>query len=556
MVRARGSSAALLLVLAAAVGSHCSALEQSVSGAEEPQPDYLQNHRAYVEPLVVLDDSNAQVSDPLSRSQLVHEALSSFKHSDHLKGATAPGQSSPDALAVETELEQHMFCRPTICTGAADAHAVVLSYADAGEFILWGQPKRAAHNRKYLFQRHPDGRRHVAAAQAELARLGALLTHGALPPPTTSHVAHMAHVHIGSRPGTTASPAANSSATWSARNVRLGEAALARLRTAALAPHAVIHSPIFESIQLIPNVEARVAAWPDGAYVPVDMAIDNVRWGSPAFVSCTHRWSSAAVVRSAGTCPQTTKIGGGSNIVYPYHLDLLDGDLNEEFHTQNCICGDGVHIYVIDTGTQGGHSEFEDRIGEGVNLLSSDGPDDQWSDTTGHGTHVMALAGGRLAGVAKCATLHPVRVIDDGPGSLLKVVQGLDWAVDHAVNNGWPAVITMSIGIGSEPSAINFMTTTIEAAASAGYLTVVAAGNGGVDACTVGPSNVPVALAVGAVDKNRVFCNADNTMEGDSECGFNSNYGTCVGVLAPGALVYSARGWVGSNNSYEYQSGE
>jgi serine protease len=63
-----------------------------------------------------------------------------------------------------------------------------------------------------------------------------------------------------------------------------------------------------------------------------------------------------------------------------------------------CIAGDGVHVYMIDTGILETHSEFEGRLRGGVDFVDLDFVPD---DCNGHGTHCAGVVGGTKWGVAK-----------------------------------------------------------------------------------------------------------------------------------------------------------
>lgn len=71
--------------------------------------------------------------------------------------------------------------------------------------------------------------------------------------------------------------------------------------------------------------------------------------------------------------------------------------------------GAGVNVYVIDTGIYGSNREFAGRISSGTSTIT-DGYGT--NDCNGHGTHVAGTIGGSNFGVAKKATLIPVRVLD------------------------------------------------------------------------------------------------------------------------------------------------
>ena len=51
-----------------------------------------------------------------------------------------------------------------------------------------------------------------------------------------------------------------------------------------------------------------------------------------------------------------------------------------------------------------------------------------FEDNQGHGTHTMGTACGAIHGVARAATIHPVKALGaDGSGSYSSVIAGLDW---------------------------------------------------------------------------------------------------------------------------------
>jgi len=195
--------------------------------------------------------------------------------------------------------------------------------------------------------------------------------------------------------------------------------------------------------------------------------------------------------------------------------------------------GAGVTVYVVDTGIAP-HSDFGGRVTAGFNAIADNGTA---ADCNGHGTHVAGVVGGTNYGVAKSATLVPVRVLDcTGSGSISTVIAGLEWVLqDHAQSSG-PAVVNMSL----EGDASSALDSEVNSLLSAGITTVVAAGNDNVDACTKSPARVAGALTVGA------------STETDQRASF-SNYGNCVDLFAPGTHVISD--WYSSPTATSISSG-
>ena len=112
----------------------------------------------------------------------------------------------------------------------------------------------------------------------------------------------------------------------------------------------------------------------------------------------------------------------------------------------NPNAGDGVHVYIIDTGINANHTEFTGRTGVGFDFVDEDADP---ADCNGHGTHCAGTALGTNYGVAPRATLHGVRVLNcQGSGYLSDVVAGMRWVADNhrLMHPDEDAVASMSLG--------------------------------------------------------------------------------------------------------------
>jgi serine protease len=184
----------------------------------------------------------------------------------------------------------------------------------------------------------------------------------------------------------------------------------------------------------------------------------------------------------------------------------------------------GVHAYIVDTGVLTGHTQFTGRMGNGFRAIADDGRGT--SDCNGHGTHVAGTVGGTTYGVAKGATIHPVRVFGCGnTGSNSDIIAGINWVTANHVK---PAVANMSLG-GPVSSATD---TAVNNMLAAGVVAVVAAGNSGTDACNSSPARVPGAITVGSTGTNDARSVWSSTQ--------SSSWGTCLDIFAPGTSILSA----------------
>ncbi len=178
----------------------------------------------------------------------------------------------------------------------------------------------------------------------------------------------------------------------------------------------------------------------------------------------------------------------------------------------------GVHAYIIDTGVLLSHTQFSGRVGNGYDAVTSGG---DANDCNGHGTHVAGTVGGTTYGVAKGATIHPVRVLGcTGSGTNSGVIAGIDWVAQNRV---LPAVANMSLGGGASQATDD----AIARLTNAGVTVVVAAGNSNDNACNYSPARAPSAITVGS------------TTSTDARSSFSS-FGTCLDIFAPGSSILSA----------------
>ncbi|EPE35932.1 Subtilisin-like protein [Glarea lozoyensis ATCC 20868] len=206
--------------------------------------------------------------------------------------------------------------------------------------------------------------------------------------------------------------------------------------------------------------------------------------------------------------------------------------------------GEGVNVYIVDTGIDINHADFESRAFIGTTIIAGEVDEDEH----GHGTHCSGVFIGKKFGVAKRAEICSVKAISsNGRGKQSDMIKALEWIINTNKKNFENqrtrstkvfrgSVVDISIG-GPKSIALNMA---IDAAIAAGIHVSVAAGNDNGDACQHSPSSSNLAITVGAstiLDERAWF----------------SNHGRCTDIFAPGFDIPGP--WIGQNNSSRSTSG-
>jgi cerevisin len=221
------------------------------------------------------------------------------------------------------------------------------------------------------------------------------------------------------------------------------------------------------------------------------------------------------------------------------HRDSLSfGTFNKYLYAEDG--GEGVDVYVIDTGTNIEHVDFEGRAHWGKTIPANDVDE----DGNGHGTHCSGTIGGKKYGVAKKANIYAVKVLkSNGSGTMADVVKGVEWAANSHTKKAKKgkkgfkgSAANMSLG-GGKSSALD---RAVNGAVIAGIHFAVAAGNDNADSCNYSPAAAELAITVGAsaLDDSRAYF---------------SNYGKCNDIFAPGLSILST--WIGSKYAVNTISG-
>ncbi|WP_330319633.1 S8 family peptidase [Streptomyces clavifer] len=204
--------------------------------------------------------------------------------------------------------------------------------------------------------------------------------------------------------------------------------------------------------------------------------------------------------------------------------------------------GAQVKVAVLDTGVDETHPDLR-----GVEMAQKDfSGSSSTVDHVGHGTHVASTlagsgerSGGTHRGAAPGARILDAKVLDDeGTGADSGIIAGMQWAADNGAR-----IANLSLGGGDSTETDPLETAVDRISAESGILFVVAAGNEGPDATTVGsPGSAASALTVGAVDrKDRIaeFSSVGPTADGSLK----------PDITAPGTDIVAAKAAKGSEGT-------
>lgn len=178
-------------------------------------------------------------------------------------------------------------------------------------------------------------------------------------------------------------------------------------------------------------------------------------------------------------------------------------------------------VYIMDTGVQIDHIEFEGRVSNGPICEHCVNADDE----EGHGTHVLGTIIGKTVGVARKASAVSLKVIDRSKQARISALLA---AFDFVLSEPTPdnlKMVNMSLNKGFYYSSLNHAVNT---AGRRGVHIVVSAGNDGKRLTGfVSPASALFSIVVGSIDAK------DARIEG-------TNWGEDVDFVAPGLNVLSS----------------
>ncbi|OMJ13141.1 Subtilisin-like protease, partial [Smittium culicis] len=239
---------------------------------------------------------------------------------------------------------------------------------------------------------------------------------------------------------------------------------------------------------------------------------------------------------------QDTQSGAAWGLARISHREKLDSSTNDKY-IYNPIAGNGVTVYILDTGIYTQHNDFGGRAVWGTSFVSGE----ENTDLNGHGTHVAGTVGSNTYGVAKRCRLVAVKIFGkSGNGPVSNVIAGIGYVSNQYKSNTAEAVIRgmappkFVANLSLSTSFSQALNSAVSALVSQGIPLVTSAGNSNANACANSPSSENSAITVGSIDVT------------DAQSYF-SNYGKCVNLYAPGRSIKST--WIGSPDATNTISG-
>jgi len=199
------------------------------------------------------------------------------------------------------------------------------------------------------------------------------------------------------------------------------------------------------------------------------------------------------------------------------------------------LTGEGTTIAIVDTGVDYTHQDLGEcnfllegncKVIYGYDFINNDSDP---MDDHGHGTHVAATAGGdgfwtddqgithSLPGIAPDAKIYAYKVLDSsGSGSSVAVIQGIEACADPNGDGDISDRVTVcSLSLGGPGGPLDSQSLAVDAAVDAGVVMIIAAGNSGPGAETIGsPGTSRKAITVGAACKPQDIGNDTRCAEG------------------------------------------
>ncbi|KAK6518660.1 hypothetical protein TWF506_005795 [Arthrobotrys conoides] len=275
---------------------------------------------------------------------------------------------------------------------------------------------------------------------------------------------------------------------------------------------------VFLLLLLLPTIIHSLPLQPRGISTPLSCTKVNI------IEQGTSPWS---LQRISSTAPVTQNGRPTTELSYKYRFTELED-------------GEGVEVYIVDTGIDVEHPEFGRRARNAISTF-----DDDLEENSGHGTQIAGAIGSLNYGVAKNVSLVGIKVFSplfdtkNAAALIANITSGVESAIllhnaRRAAKNFKGSIMNLGFGFPKEvfDAAGNSddLKKMLKKAVDDGMHVTVAAGDRGRDACTDFPAgyvkDIPGLIVVGATD---VF---DKRLD-------TADFGPCIDLHAPGGEIVS-----------------
>lgn len=216
-------------------------------------------------------------------------------------------------------------------------------------------------------------------------------------------------------------------------------------------------------------------------------------------------------------------------------------DYEQSIHLHGKI-GERVNVYILDSGIDINHPEFENTDIELLYSFTND-----FADKSGHGTAIASVISGKTCGLTN-AKLKILKIFDQGQSiSLNQLLDALNTIINHQTDSIFN-VVNMSWSIAKN----DFIEKVIRSMISNKLHVVCAAGNSGISIKDVTPASMLEVITIGAYNQDFKPCDFSNFTDPNAidNTPDQVNYGIIDG-WAPGENIWAAT----PNGGYAYVSG-
>lgn len=197
-------------------------------------------------------------------------------------------------------------------------------------------------------------------------------------------------------------------------------------------------------------------------------------------------------------------------------------------------------LYVMDTGINFDHDEFDYDGLEKVDFFTLPIFNGNYRDDIGHGTAVTSMAVGKNLGVARYAKVMNVKVggVVNGEkygATLIEVGTAIDAIMAEIAKDPTKSrIVNMSWGVARSA----WLDSKVQSLLDAGATVICAAGNSGISVEDVSPAGLDSVITVGAIDRYDIPAGFNNISPSDS--GLVTADGLSLDIFAPGDNVMIA----------------